>query len=128
MSGVGADHERSKSADRVIDAAQIGVEYAVPLFRRQVVQHITESADPCVVYQYIETAECAINASGRIFKLVQHGDIAGNHFGLAPGVDDGAGSFVQRGFCAPEQHGGGAKGGEFAGDRRADTAACSGYD
>ena len=49
-------------------------------------QRFAEPANACIIYQYVEPAECAINTSAGIFELVQNGDIAGNHFGLAAGI------------------------------------------
>jgi hypothetical protein len=91
-------------------------------------QGFVEAGDSGVVYQNIDAAERAIDASSGVFELMQERDVAGDDFGFAAGVEDGAGGGVEGGLGASAEDGGGAEMGEHAGDGCADAAAGSGDD
>ena len=113
VSGAGANHQRSESADGKINAAQIRIENALPVFRRKFMQQFGESADASIVDQDVKASESAIDASSGVFELVQQGDVAGNDLGFASGRKDGARSGVKRGLGASAKHCGGAESWRF---------------
>jgi len=128
VSGIGPNHERGESPDGVIDAAQVGVEDAIPVVGQENMQRLLEAADAGVVDQDVEAAECAVHAGGDVFELVQDGDVAGDYFGFSAGVENGHGGSVEGGLGAAAEHSGGAELGQLTGDGGANTAACPGDD
>ena len=66
-------------------------------------QRVAEAADAGVIDENVEPAERALDPRRRILHLMKNGHIARNHFGLAAGFDDGAGSLLECGLGSPQR-------------------------